>query len=165
VKAVFLLLSEAWPGAIAFPELLQRAGRRVGVDGPEKTSSRLAWLARRAFGASIVDIRTSAPRLKTEPSERPRASAVAWAQAEMGPCVTNLLHTQVDLDKLKLTVLAGCDGKRDREGFVRQLIELAGLRDAPAHRSPSEFSEVHDRLQARVDDTLQGLARMALLIE
>ena len=165
VKAVLLLLSEAWPGAIAFAELAQGAGRMVGFDSPEKASRRLARLARLAFGASIVDVRTSMPRLRAEPSERPRASAVARAQAEMGPCVTNLLHSQVNLDELKLSVLASCDGRRDCAGVVRHLIELAGLRDAPAHLARFESSELHDQVQTRVDDTLEGLARMALLIE
>ena len=165
VKAVLLLLSEAWPGAIAFPDLAQRAGRMVGVDGLEEASSRLARFARRAFGASIVDIRSSSPRLRAEPSERPRASALALAQAETNSCVTNLLHAQVNLDKLKLSVLASCDGKRDRAGVARQLIELAGLREAPTQLARLESSEIHGQVQARVDDTLEGLARMALLIE
>ena len=165
VKAVLLLLSEAWPGAIGFSELAQIAGEKVGIDDPEEASSQLARLARRAFGASIVDVRTFAPRLSAEPSQRPQASAVTRAQAEKGTCVTNLLHSQVSIDTLKRSVLMNCDGKLDRDGIVRRLIELAKGSEAPGHVARLESAEVHNQLQARVDDTLESLARMALLIE
>jgi len=161
VKAVMLLLSEAWPGAIAFSQLAQEAGQKVGIEQPDETSDRLARLVRRALGASIMDVRSSEPRLQAEPSERPRGSALAVAQAKAGPRVTNLLHAEVELDQLKRRVLANCDGKRDRDQIVRQMIELAGLDDAPSPQS----RDVHDQVRARVDDTLEGLARMALLIE
>jgi len=162
VKAALLLLTEAWPAAIAFDELSQRTGQMIGAGELDEVSRQLARLARRAFGASLLDIRTFSPRLQTEPSERPRASALALAQLESGSHITNLLHVQVPLDTLKQTVLAACNGRRSRQEIVARLMEHVAARNAPAGL---ESSEVHRQVQARINDTLEGLARMALLIE
>lgn len=161
VKAAFLLLADEWPSAMPFDDLVRGAWSRLGSTGSsEQASLRLADLLRRAFGAGLVDLRTSSPRLSRVPSDYPTASSLARAQAEDGLSVTNLLHRVVNLDRVKLTTLVACDGELAKDEIVRdvsdQLLSGAESESSPSHR---------EQVEARVADALEGLASMALLIE
>ena len=149
VLAPMRALAEAWPGAVAFPELLERALDAVDPEVPrELVAERLRDVMLQAHLARVVGLHGCAPPVGSGAAgagERPRASALARAQHAAGaPVLSSLLHTNVKLDEpLDLTLLPLLDGTRDR----------AALRDAV----PGEPTA------ADVDAALARLAALGLL--
>jgi SAM-dependent methyltransferase len=123
-EAAAAALNDAWPGALSVAELL--ASTR------EEDEEVLADLILAHYACGRFELRTEAPRFARTVSERPRASAVARAQARTGEYVTNLCHTPVRLeDEWSRTLLLALDGTRDRaeldRGGLETLARLALL--------------------------------------
>jgi methyltransferase-like protein len=153
VKAALLHLAEAWPDAVPFRELPAAARARLGrgagpgpsADAPHSRVLPTSLLKCAAPGA--VEFRVTRPRLVTNVSERPRATALARFQAAAGVPVVSLRHQVVPLDALDRRVLRHLDGSRDRGQLLRA---LAG----PTGPGPSAES---------LEECLGRLARHALL--
>lgn len=150
-KSALSLLSRAWPRALPFDELVDRArelaaGPGVAAQNLADPSARAAdarligELALRTYAANLIELRVYSPRLATEPGERPLASALARLEIERGDKVTNLLHGTVHVqDTLCATLLRLLDGTRHRtalrselgseaaEGLEKNLTALARL--------------------------------------
>jgi len=106
-EAATAALNDAWPGALSFAELL--AATR------EQDEEVLADLILAHYAVGRFELRTEAPRFQRIVSERPRASAVARAQARTSQYVTNLCHTPVRFeDERSRELLLALDGTRDR---------------------------------------------------
>jgi SAM-dependent methyltransferase len=123
-EAAAAALNAAWPGALSFAELLTATR--------EQDEEVLADLILAHYACGRFELRTEAPRFARTVSERPRASAVARAQARTGEYVTNLCHTPVRLeDEWSRTLLLALDGTRDRaeldRGGLETLARLALL--------------------------------------
>ena len=73
------------------------------------------------FAAGKIDVRTVPPSLDDGSAARPRATALARAQAEAGVPLTNLLHHEVTIEDAftrKLTTVL--DGRRTRVELIKQ---------------------------------------------
>ena len=151
VKAACLCLNEAWPRVIPFRELAARARERSeGAANAEEADVVLADKLWNYFAHDVVEMRLMPDRFRLEPSERPRASAFARAQAKEELDVTNLRHRQVTLDGLSRRILAELDGTTDRTALV------AKLEDTDAETGT---------LEARVEAALRGIGSAALLLD
>ncbi len=119
VLAPMHALAEAWPAAVAFPQLLECALESVGPDVPrELVAERLRDVLLQAHLARVVGLHGCPPPVASGtagPGEHPRASALARAQHAAGaPVLSSLLHTNVKLDEpLDLALLPLLDGTRD----------------------------------------------------
>jgi hypothetical protein len=145
VLAPMHALAEAWPAAVAFPELLERARAAVGPDvAREVVAERLRDVMLQAHLARVVGLYGCPPPVASgaaEPGAHPRASALARAQYAAGaPVLSSLLHTNVKLDEpLDLALLPLLDGTRDR----------AALGDAvPGQPTDAEIDAALTRLAA-----------------
>jgi hypothetical protein len=127
VQAAMRALGEAWPRALDFPTLLERALQAAGSEAPrELVLARLRVVLLQAYLARIVILQGCAPPVVNRAGERPRASPLARAQSAAGmETFSSLLHANVRLEgELEPRLLPLLDG-------TRSLAELAGALDAP----------------------------------
>ena len=107
VKAAFVALGDAWPGAVPVARL----------DGDAVCEALL-----RAYAVNLVQLHVWAPAIVTAPSQRPVASALARLQAATGSRITNLRHGSIDVpDDLGRRLITLLDGTRDRAALLREL--------------------------------------------
>ena len=152
VRAAMRVLAQAWPAAVDFPTLLARAVEAAGPQAPrELVAARLRVVLLQAYLARIVMLQTTAPPLRAQPGERPRASPLARAQAAAGTAVvSSLLHANARLEgELEPRLLALLDGTRDRQTLVNT---LASAGDDEIPPTP-----------ARVQEALERFASLGLL--
>ena len=123
-KAAFAALGDAWPAALSFEELKERAGAE---DEPLLCDIVLGF-----FACGVFQLHVSRPPMATTVAERPRASALARLQARTGEYVTSLRHQVVHLeDDISRRLLRALDGTRDRAALARELaVESAELERA-----------------------------------
>lgn len=166
-KAALADLGGAWPRRLHFDELLARCSGRLGV--PTDADARvLEDFLLTGYGANIVSLHAHAPRVATEPGDRPVASALARAQAARRPLVSNLNGTTVDLSgPVPRRLVRLLDGTRDRDALARDLA-AACLRDgaAPEHdgRPLTEPAAAAALLRREMDQHLATMASLALLV-
>ena len=174
-KAALLHLSEIWPQAIAFTELIDCAYARLDQAAPEPTTRAqdtqvlsANLLKGYAYSGRLIELRTWAPRFAPQVSERPVASPWARYQIQTGPEVTTLCHTRAELKGIAQYVLGHLDGTHDRADL------LAGLEKSVAAgtlilqpidgEKAMEDTQVQHILSEELDEALHGLARAALLV-
>jgi methyltransferase-like protein len=124
VQAAMHALAQAWPAAVEFPTLLERAGEAAGPQTPrELVAERLQGVLLQAYLARVVVFQGTLPPLSAEPGERPRASPLARAQAAAGRVtVSSLLHANVRLQgELEPRLLALLDGTHDPARLAEEL--------------------------------------------
>ena len=108
----------------------------------------------RCYAGNVVQLHVHPPELAASAGERPEASPLARHQARHGGLVTNLRHTSVRIeDELGRRLVTLLDGRRDRAALRAEL--SAGLQQLKRGIPPD--------IDAGLDRSLQGLARLALL--
>jgi SAM-dependent methyltransferase len=127
-KAALLHLGQSWPGAVAFPDLLDNALLRLGPEAErvrqdlDEEVDGLATLLFRAFSVGEIELHLYPPQLVTTISERPKASLLSRKQAERGALLTSLRHGAVVMeDEIVRSFLTLVDGTRDVERLVADL--------------------------------------------
>ncbi|MCI0377193.1 MAG: class I SAM-dependent methyltransferase [Gemmataceae bacterium] len=154
VKAAMLVLGEAWPRALRFEELLEKARVRLVFQGADVGQDSVAVESsehRRGTGTesyptkqgideetlgqslltfyaqastSLLELWQCPPKFATDISERPTASALARLQAETKNRVTTLRHESATLGEFERRLLCLLEGTRDRDALVRDLSAL-----------------------------------------
>jgi len=148
-KAALHSLTETWPRALAFAELLER----VGGENAGALAEILYWTC----AAGLVELHACPPCCAARPGERPLASPVARLQLRRGPGVTTLRHTTVTVEGLlERQLLLLLDGTRDRAKLLAELTEFARSH-ALRPGAPIDAAEL--------ERALDKLARLALLVE
>lgn len=93
----------------------------------------------RLFAAGRIDLRTVPPPLDDGRASRPRATALARAQAALHQPVTNLLHHEVTIeDEFTRKLLTMLDGRRTR----RELIDELARRSKPQQDIAREITRI-----------------------
>lgn len=115
VRGAMDALAAAWPAALPFPALLERALEAAGPDAPaELVAARLREVLLEAHLARVVQLHGCPPPVARSAGERPRASGLARAQVAAGkPVVSSLLHANVRLTDADAALVALLDGMRD----------------------------------------------------
>jgi hypothetical protein len=140
-------VGRAWPGATWVRDLFPE-------DATEEDRVAVCGALLRSYAANLVQLHAMPPPLTTSVSERPEASPLARHQARSGQLVTNLRHTSVRLeDDLGRRLVVLLDGTRDRAQLLHELRTF--LRETG--------QEVPDPLDAGLERSLEGIARLALL--
>jgi SAM-dependent methyltransferase/methyltransferase-like protein len=166
VKAALLALRESWPRPLAFGDLLGQARsrcRRVAADRGEE-AARFRRFLLGAYAGGVVDLNLDPPRAAARAGRRPRALALARAQASRGAQLTSVLgHTVEVADPFSRFLLRLLDGSRDRAAIGAALIEAV---EREQFALPQPLCEPEDwRAAARdgLDENLASLARLGLL--
>jgi SAM-dependent methyltransferase len=127
---------ERWPDAVWVREL------------PDTDRAVVCEALLGGYAANVVSLHASPPRLAHRPGERPEASPLARRQAAEGDRVTTLRHRSVHLeDELGRRLIGLLDGTRDRAALAAEMRPYAG-----------------DEVEAALERSLEGLARLALLV-
>ena len=153
LQAVLDEVADAAPRPLTVDELAARVRARSGAVQQKANDARFVReLALGAARAGGLQLHRHAPRLATEPGERPLASAVARMQLETDGVVTTLWHDAVKLDdEVARALLPLLDGTRDRAALLAALgAKLAGKDGA----SPAAALDAH----------LRHFAKLALLL-
>jgi methyltransferase-like protein/SAM-dependent methyltransferase len=174
VKAALLVLAEAWPAAIPFGELLERARARLTnrpAQDPTmmRKDERLLCEVLLKFFISVkglVEFRLQPLRLTTRPGAQPLAWPLARSQARNGAKVTNLRHELVTLNDFSRQLLLRLDGKTSREELLRQ---LAGLveRDSltiPGGTKITGLEQIKGLLVPAIEQHIDLFMRQSLLL-
>jgi SAM-dependent methyltransferase len=130
VAAAMLALGEAWPAALSFRELLDRARQGRDLDAPaDEAAARLREVLLQAYLAQIALLLGCSPPVERSPRGRPCASALARAQHAAGADIlSSLLHANARLEgELEPRLLSLLDGTRDVGELARE--SSAGVED------------------------------------
>jgi len=164
VKAALRRLGSAWPSFIHFRDLLGKVRSDLGRMGDEHAAADAEDLASALLQASIagvLELRADNPQFVLEPGEKPKASALARIQLELGNRVSTLLHGIVRMDdELGRALLLLLDGTRDRDA-LREALQQA-VRDG---RVTADAVPVQQITEKDLDAMLGKLARLGLLVE
>jgi SAM-dependent methyltransferase len=135
LKSAYLCLGRAWPHALTFDELLERAKRELEAADARATSHEdVQMLVEAMFVLALsgeVSFLVSRPNLTRAISDRPLASQLARKQSENDTLVTNLLHQAVRLeDEKACRMLQLLDGTRTFEELVAEICRQHSLNEA-----------------------------------
>jgi methyltransferase-like protein len=172
-KVALAHLSEVYPRAVAFDDLLAMACQQVhgrlgdhqAVRAREAESLGLNLLRTHVHNTEVVGLHSHAPCLAPAVAERPLASRIARYEARLSQNVTNPYHQTISLNPLAWQLLPFVDGTRDLEALVALVVadgtvvmEAEGqpLRDEAARRAAA---------RERVPLVLETLRQSALLVE
>ena len=127
-KGVMLSLSEVWPQALSFPELLAAACRLTG-EPPDAEGLRRILMS--TFGAGVIELHSRPPRCVAGVSQFPVASELVRSQVRRGRCATTARHTTIEAKDQNIRLLIGLlDGTRDLAALTRELAPHSGLPEA-----------------------------------
>jgi hypothetical protein len=177
-KAALLHLSEIWPQAVPFNQLLAVARARLAPAeaSPIYSAERVAHEARgvgemllRSFCADLVELHLCPPRFETRVSERPAASLVARFQAQFGRNVINLRHELITVDdEVTYRLLPLLDGQHDQAALLARLTEMVKSGELVAQaddgRPYKDSAKIEEKLGVALARALHHLANAALLI-
>lgn len=154
-KAAFLILADAFPGRVAFADLLQQACQNASLPVNDKTTQGLARLVMQAYLNGPIDFFAHHPETIVEvPEPRPCASPLVRCQARRGTMVSTLWHTTFDLEnETNQALIELLDGSRD----------LAAL-SADLRASDPELPE-EPELRTGIQELLRRFARHGLLVQ
>jgi hypothetical protein len=165
-KALVGLLADAHPNALTLAAALPAARERIAAAGAAGPATDLDACQLELFnlyasqGLGLTLRTTSWPN---RPGERPRAHALACAQAAFGEGhAATARHRSLDLDPLAARLLTLLDGTRDRAALVEALLPEA--RRTPALAGTGEGSGLEAAVAAAVERLLLVFARNGLLL-
>lgn len=126
-KAAAMLLASVYPDSMGYGDLYAAAAGLVAEHGDaamatDETTCAEELLDLVAWGA-LRPVAT-AQTFGFEPTQRPRAHALAQAQlAQGGDCVASIRHNAVHLDALGARLLGMLDGRHDLDDLARAMAE------------------------------------------
>jgi len=174
VKAAMTCLAEAWPQALPFTQLVEKARARVqaikcedhSADADTQALGQTLLSFYGTASTNLIELYLNPPAFVTAVSDRPRAFALARLQAARGPRVTNLRHESVFLGEFERQLLRLLDGTHDRAALADALGRLAATGELTVEKDGSSVpeSQLAETIAAAIDRQLPLLAGNALLI-
>lgn len=176
-KAAMWHLSQVWPRALPFGELLEAARKLTSPDteslvaGPSQDAQLIGDCLLKCYttgGSGLVNLYSQPLRFAAEAGIQPRASRLARLQAVSDNRVTNLRHETVQLGEVERHVLQRFDGEHDRDKLLmelEQLVERGTLQVREGEQPVRGTSQIRQHLHGSLEQVLPQLARGALLIE
>ena len=174
VKAAMLHLGAVWPRSVPFMDLLARARSRLNPDpvvvdavNAARDSRTLAEPMIRCYSTLHVELSAHASGFTLEPSDKPKASALARYQAKNSNRVTNRRHENVGLNDLQRHIVSALDGETDRAGIIEKLVELVKTNVLVIHNDGQRVQDeaiMRDIMTKALEQNLKDLAPHAILI-
>jgi SAM-dependent methyltransferase len=122
LKAALLELSEHWPEAVPFEQLLRAATSRLDIVA---TDLQRTWLAQAILAflttSNLIEISVEPSQFTIAPGNKPVASLLARHQAAMSKRVTNRRHKSCELSDAQHKVVQALDGSRSASDMARHL--------------------------------------------
>jgi methyltransferase-like protein/trans-aconitate methyltransferase len=166
-RAAVVAISDSWPCAVRFDDLMQRAlatlrAHDVPIAASEaETEATLASDLLRCFSAGLIQLWTRPSPYVAAAGPLPRASPLARWQATRDLTVTNLRHEPVKLNADVARLIQLLDGTRKLDDIVhvgtQWAIANAAVTGIAIPSNPERF------VRGVVEQTLAQLGRAALL--
>jgi len=163
------ILTEHWPMAVPFDDLLHEAVARLAAESPTfratdaEAEAMLAADLLQCFGAGMVQLHSRMPLHAGAAGERPRASPLARLQAQRQLHVTNLRHEPVRIDSDLARLMQLVDGTRTRPQIEATAVDWARTTfEAAGNPVPADLRGFVGNV---VGEALRTLADSALLLE
>jgi methyltransferase-like protein len=175
-KAAMLYLSDIWPRALTFEQLLDAARTRLDPAAPHVVGTAALGQDRQSLGdmllrclsLDLVDFHLNPPLYAPDASETPKARPLARYQARRAKSVTSLRHEQVVLDDdVSYYLLLNSDGTRDHAALVESLAQMVAAGSLVVRDEGEVLTEpedIYEYLFAALSRGLTRLARAALLV-
>lgn len=169
-KAAMLALIDAWPGAVAFGELLQLAAAKLGRATSDEDRQALAMHVLNAHVSSdLIELHAAPVRFARTPGEKPVALVHARAGAARGrESVSSRRHETMKLNEMNRRLLPLLDGTRDRPALVAELTTLAQRGELALQKGGQPITdpeELRAAVATALDTALDELARGAILAQ
>ena len=168
IKAAHLLLTDSWPQAIAFEDLLVSALRQCsGLADQGKAEARLREHLIRCYAARAIELHSSYSHFTTNSSDFPTVSVLARLQAQTGSIVTNRKHESVSLDVVGWQIVRCLDGRHDFEGierFVWERVEQGDLNIKNENGEAVPVAQAQELIADICQRSLMQFRNLALLI-
>jgi methyltransferase-like protein len=165
LKAALSRLSDCWPRALRFEDLLLAS---ADDRDSEEIASELSVLLLSCYAAGVVELHPWAPPLVVEISERPIASPLVRYQCHHGKKLTTLWHRAVDLDTdLARHLVVLLDGTRNLPALAEALTALVQSGRTTLvddGKCITEAELVRGKIEEKLPVMLKALARSALLV-
>jgi hypothetical protein len=142
------ILSNAWPEALHFSDLLARSAALTG-EAPDAEDLSEILLA--TYTSGVIELRVRRPRCVSTVNRRPTASPLARWQATHGTTVTTLRHARVEATgEIERHLMSLLDGTRDVAALTRELRPM--------------LNQPEDVVAKQVEQNLEKLAKFGLLV-
>ncbi len=167
IKAMLMVLSEAWPQRMTFDKLLQAARAKVSkIKGAEFSESQILDATLQLMHQGVMEFSLLPLQCMTTVSARPSVHPMVRAQCADGFEVTNQRHERVLLSALYRFLAGLCDGSRDKAALskgIDELITNGTLAVREGRSIPEPGPGRQEYLKKNVEAGLQFLAQSALL--
>jgi methyltransferase-like protein len=176
LKALLMVLSEAWPSPLSFRESHAKVKTLLGPDEQaasarqDTSPTALENMIMHSFQTGLVQLHVHVPRFIRQPSVRPVASPLArWQVGQGRSAVTNLFHSSVDIaEPVGRRLILLLDGSRDRDQLRRDLVDAveAGTVPLEFHGEPvSDPRRIREMIDRDLEVSLNSLGRLGLLVQ
>lgn len=148
-KAAALSLAMRYPASLGWHELLETARALVAEHGDARFCGEVAaftteWFSLVAY--QIVRLAAEARELAAGVPMRPKAHALARAQARRGRVLGSARHTAVELDEFGALLVQRMDGSLDLAGLTDWLLQTLQAQGRPVPARPALESACHQLL-------------------
>ncbi len=157
-KMALLVLASDYPRAHRLDALVDNAGerlRQLGVNARREERARLRSGLWQLWQQLEIELRLEDAPLRTEPGERPRASALARYEAARRAVLTTPVHSLLPLDPIDRAIVLRLDGTqtaREVSASIAHAVDAGELEGAP-----SGAARAAPVIEERVDRTITTL--------
>jgi methyltransferase-like protein len=173
IQAALRYLSQQWPHAVAFSEVIQQAQQETGNVSDTKEETAVSDTLLKCYSMGLLELHSHSPQFVTTISQYPKAYPLAQWQAQRGTKITNCRCQWFNIDNvLFLQLLPHLDGTHDRtalvnliDGWLKEGKMTINLKNQQTGEPLTLNDENrHEILGGVLDNTLQKIAQSALLI-
>ena len=174
IRAAFHHLAEISPQAIKFEDLLAHARSKVSQSRIQDSNSFeleaqvLAGDLLNCYTVELVHFHAYEFPFTQELGDKPKVSELARYQAENYQFITNQLHGTTPIDIFAARLLKLCDGTRNRNDILTQLVELAKKGDLVVQKEGklvTDNTQLRELLNVAMDERLTLLPKAAILVD
>jgi methyltransferase-like protein/predicted O-methyltransferase YrrM len=173
IKAAFQYLSEQWPKAVSFDDLLNAARTRISATSVQ--DAKTVEMQRQLLGAdlltayatNIVQFRTQELPFVTKAGDKPKVSDLARHQARTRDSVTNQLHERIAIDVFSRHLIELLDGNRDKDAILDELTKLVKANTLVVQKDGKDLKDgsgLRDALRDAMNESLSKMEKAAVLV-
>jgi len=166
IKGTLNILFEIWPRSMSYSDLRQQIAHRLGESDCD---DHLMPTLMQCYLADLVQLIQYPPRFVLEPSQKPRAFAMARFQAADGlDRVSTVRHRTIILGDFDRMILAMLDGAHSREQIVEEALGAVSRGEFSIQKQDEAVTDMREAREVIADSlpiVLQRLGRAALLVE
>jgi len=172
LKTSFIILSEQWPRALTFDDLVMKVREKRGLSSEveEQTKAEVGLSLLTAYSIRAVEFHTWQANFVSFVSDYPQVSKLAAYLVTMQgkTQVVNLRHELVNLDGIAQNIIGFLNGTKDHKTLLEHLINLTKkgiLNINQDGKRVTDEETIRQTLDQALKASLQKMAASALLVK